>query len=270
MFTRALGTTTPHAGFIGQFRFLADVEGLGTAAGRHPDADLLPVFNASYRALREFVTGLGYTQFIRRGTTTNLPTTPVEVGENYAIIDVGTSGTPGTIPTLEQIKRVDVKFSGTDWYELPEVTLLQLRDVAPARHFGTTPNRPQAWCWLNSGSITGTTAFVKGEIALCPVPSSGQYCLWSMTEQPDLINPTDVWLYHTEDWAQWQMFDAMSKVCGARDKDTARKLDYILNNRLNIEVPGSPANNIYKQRPTAAGPRTWVRSASYRGPAPWR
>jgi hypothetical protein len=262
MFTRPLGT--PTTGFEGQFRFMADVEGLGTAAGRHPSAQLLPVFNASYRGLREFVTSLGYTQFIRRGTTTNLPTTPVEAGESYSIIDVGTSGTPGTIPTLEQIKRVDVKVSGSDWYELPEVTLLQLRDLTPSRFFGS-PSRPQGWCWLNSGSITGTTAFVKGEIAVAPVPTSGQYCLWSMSEQPDLVNTTDVWLYHTEDWAQWHMFDAMSKICGARDKDTARKLDYILNNRLNIEVPGSPAYNIATQRPTAAGPRTWTRGSNYRG-----
>lgn len=267
MFTRALGTTT--TGFEGQFRFLADVEGLGTAAGRHPSASLLPVFNASYRGLREFVTGLGYTQFIRRQATTNLPTTPVEVGESYAIIDVGTSGTPGTIPTLEQIKRVDVKISGSDWYELPEVTLLQLRDLTPSRYFGGA-SRPQGWCWLNSGNITGTTAFVKGEIAIAPVPTGGQYCLWSMVEQPDLVNTTDVWLYHTEDWAQWHMFDAMSKICGARDKDTAKKLDYILNNRLNVNIPGSPAYNIASQRPTASGPRTWTRSSGYRGVGPRR
>jgi len=265
MFTRPLGqgaTPGPKSGWIAQFRFLADAEGLSSAAGRHPDSDLLPVINASYKALREFVTGLGYTQFITRGTTTNLPTTPVEVGENYAII--------ATTVGLNQVKKIDVKFSGTDWYELPEVTLLQLRDVAPARHFGTTPNRPQAWCWLDAGAVTLPSTFVAGRIALCPVPSSGQYCLWSTTEIVDVAVAADVFLYHTEDWAQWHMFDVMSKICGARDKDTARKLDYILNNRLNIEVPGSPANNIYKQRPTAAGPRTWVRSASYRGPAPWR
>lgn len=263
MFTRALGTTT--TGFEGQWRFLADAQGLGTAAGRHPSADMLPVFNASYRALREWVTSLGYTQFIKRGTTTTLPTTPVEAGETYAVIDVGTSGTPGTVPTLEQIKRVDIKVNGSDWYELPEVTLLQLRDLTPSRFFGN-PSNPRGWCWLNAGNITGTTAFVAGQIALAPVPTNGSYALWSMTEQPDLVNTTDVWLYHTEDWAQWHMFDAMSKIVGARDKDTARKLDYIVNNRLNPNVPGSPAFNIASQRPTAAGPRTWVRSSSYRGP----
>jgi hypothetical protein len=265
MFTRALGTTT--TGFEGQWRFLADVQGLGTAAGRHPSADLLPVFNASYRALREWVTSLGYTQFIRRGTTTTLPTSPVEAGENYAIIDVGTSGTPGSVPTLEQIKRVDVKFSGTDWYELPEVTLLQLRDLSRGYVSGT-PNRPLGWCWLNAGSITGTTAFVKGEIAVAPVPTSGSYCLWSMTEQPDLINVTDVWLYHTEDWCQWHMFHAMLKVCGVRDKDTAKKVDAILW-QLNPDQPGSCAHNIMTQRPTASGPRTWTRSNNYRGIRRW-
>lgn len=269
MFTRALGT--PTTGFEGQFRFLADIEGLGTAAGRHPSASLLPVFNASYRALREFVTGLGYTQFVTRGATTNLPTTPVEAGESYAIINVGTAGTPGTVPTLEQIKRIDVRVSGSDWYELPEVTLLQLRDLTTPFRFANSlgARGPRGWCWLNAGSISSGTTFVAGQIAVAPVPTGGQYALWSMTEQPDLVSTTDVWLYHTEDWAQWHMWDAMSKICGARDKDTAKKLDYIVNNRLNVNVPGSPAYNIASQRPTAAGPRTWTRSSAYRGPG-WR
>ena len=91
-----------------------------------------------------------------------------------------------------------------------------------------------------------------------------------MTEAPDLVNTTDVWLYHTEDWAQWHMWDAMAKICGSRDKDQARKLDFIVNNRLNPEVPGSPANNINKQRPTAQGPRTWTRSNNYRAAGGWR
>lgn len=258
MFTRSLTL------FESQWRFLGDVQGLATSTGRHPSADLLPVFNASYRALREFVTGMGYTQFVTRGTTTALPTSPVEAGETYAIINVGSSGSPGTVPTLEQIKRIDIKVTNSDWYELPEVTLLQLRDLTPDRFYGQ-PQRPRGWSWLNAGSITSGTTFASGQIAFAPVPTNGSYCIWSMAEQPDLVSASDVWLYHTEDWCQWHMWDAMGKVLGARDKDTARKLDYILNNRLNIDMPGSPANNIWKQRPTAAGPRTWTRSSAYRG-----
>jgi hypothetical protein len=255
MFTRALGDTT--SGFESQFRFLADQQGLGTSVGRHPSASLLPVFNASYRELREYVTGLGYTQFMQRGATTPLPTTPVEAGETYAIIDVGTSGTPGTPSTILQVKKVDVKIGGNDWQELPEVTLLQLRDL-PAR------GAPQGWCWLNSGSITSGTAFVKGQIAIAPVPSAGSYCLWSMTEQPDLTATTDVFLYHSESWAQWHMFHAMQKICGIRDKNNAAQLNAIAA-QLNPSVPGTPAWNIQHQAPTASGPRTWTRSSAYRG-----
>ena len=267
MLTRALGTTT--TGFEGQFRFLADAQGLGTAAGRHPSSDLLPVFNASHRSLRELVSGYGYTLFCSRGTTTNLPTTPVEAGEQYAIIDVGASGTPGTIPTLEQVKRIDVKVNGSDWDPLDEVTLNQLRDISHVRNgfgSGSGSNRPRGWCWLNTGVVTSGTTYVKGQIAIAPVPTSGQYALWTMNTQPDLVAPTDVWLYHSEDWAQWHMWDSMAKICGARDKDSARKLDYITNNRLNREVPGSPAYNIWTQRPTASGPKTWTRAKNYRGP----
>ncbi len=260
MFTRILGTTT--TGFEGQFRFLSDAQGLGTSVGRHPSADLLPVFNASYRALRDYVSSLGYTQFITRGTTTALPTTAVETGEQYAIIDVGTSGTPGTIPTTIQVKKIDVKIGASDWFELPEVTLLQLRDVS--RDGAVTSGRPRAWCWLNSGNITGTTAFVKGQIAITPVPNSGSYCIWSMTEQPDLVNTTDVFLYHTEDWAQWHMYHAMLQICGVRDKDTAAKAAAI-SRMLDPNVPGTPAWNIQHHAPTASGPRTWVRASNYRG-----
>lgn len=259
MFTRALGTDT--TGFEGQFRYLADVQGLATSGGRHPSASLLPVFNASYRALREYVTGLGYTQFITRGTTTALPTTPVETGEQYAVVDVGTSGTPGTVPTLVQVKRVDVKIGNAAWYELPEVTLLQLRDVVQGN---TASGPPRAWCWLNAGNITGTTAFVKGAIAFTPVPAAGSYCLWTMTEQPDLVNTTDVWLYHTEDWAQWHMYHAMLQICAIRDKNTTAMAQAI-SRMLDPNVPGTPAWNIQHQAPTAAGPRTWTRSSAYRG-----
>lgn len=255
MFTRAVGTTT--TGVEGQFRFLADLQGLGTSVGRHPSASLLPVLNASYRALREYVTGMNYTQFIVRGTTTALPTTAVESGEQYALIDVGTSGTPGTVPTLEQVKRIDVKIA-TDWDELPEVALSQLRDVCG------TPGRPRAWCWLNAGSISGTTAFVKGSIAIAPVPTGGSYALWTMTEEPDKTATTDVWLYHTEDWAQWHMYHAMAQICGIRDKNSAQQLAKI-ERMLDPNVPGTPAYNIQHQAPTAAGPRTWVRSSAYRG-----
>lgn len=271
MFTRALGTATSPAGFEGQFRFLCDAQGLSTAAGRHPSADLLPVFNASRRSLRELVCSYGYTLLMTRGTTTNLPVVPVEAGEQYAVIDVGVSGSPGTISTIDQLKKIDVKVNGTDWYPLDEVSLLQLRDISHSRYGqgSTYPTRPRGWCWLNAGVETnpaGVPTHVKGQIAVSPVPQNGQYALWTMNEEADLVTTTDVWLYHTEDWAQWHMWDAMSKICGARDKDSARKLDYIVNNRLNREIPGSPAYNIWTQRPTASGPRTWTRARNYRGP----
>lgn len=254
MFTRALGTST--TGFEGQFRFLADLQGLATSVGRHPSANLLPVFNASYKALRDYVTALGYTQFMARGATTALPTSAVEAGETYATIDVGTSGAPGTPSTILQVKKIDVKIGGEDWRELPECTILQLRDL-PAR------GRPAAWCWLNAGSITSATTFVKGLIAIAPVPSSGSYCLWTMTDFTDTSATTDVFLYHSEAWAQWHMYHAMLQVVGVRDKNTAAK-EAAIRAQLDPGVPGSPAWLIQHQAPTASGPRTWTRSSAYR------
>jgi hypothetical protein len=257
MFTQAVGTAT--TGFEGEFRYLADVQGLATSVGRHPSANLLPIFNSSYRRLRELVSGYGYTQFCTRGATTALPTSAVEAGETYAIINVGTAGSPGTVPTTAQIKMLDVRDTSGRWRTLPEVTLLQLRDFA-----STSRGKPQAWCWLNAPAISSGTTLVAGQIAITPTPNGGSYALWAMNEAPALVATTDVYIYHTEDWRMWHMYDAMAQVCGARDKDTAKKLDFILS-RLDPDVDGSPAFNIRNQAPTAAGAKTMTRSSDYRG-----
>ena len=257
MFTQALGTST--TGFEGEFRYLADIQGLATSVGRHPSANLLPVFNSSHRRLRELVSGYGYTQFCTRGATTALPTTAVETGETYAIINVGTAGSPGTIPPTAQVKMLDVKDTTGRWRTLPEVTLLQLRDFAT-----TSRGQPQAWCWINAGSISTGTTFVAGQIAITPTPNGGSYALWSMNELTMPTATSDVYLYHNEDWRMWHMYDAMAQVVGARDKDTAKKLAFVLS-RLDPTVEGSPAFNIKNQAPTAAGAKTMTRSDNYRG-----
>lgn len=253
MFTQALGTTT--TGFEGQFRFLADQQGLGTAVGRHPSADMLPIFNANHRSLRQFVTGLGYRQFTTRGTTTALPTSAVETNETYATITLAEG--------VSQIVQVDAFYRG-EWLEggLQEITLGQLRDY-PTRTRGC----PRAWLWLDSGSVSGAT-LTAGKIGVTPVPDSGSYALWTMSEFTDLSATTDVYLYHTEDWRRWHMLSCMRDICGVRDKDSARKLETI-ERMLNPDIEGTPAWNIRVHAPTAAGPKTWTRSRNYRGIGPW-
>lgn len=253
MFTQALGTTT--TGFEGQFRFLADQQGLGTSVGRHPSADLLPVFNANYRSLRQFVTGLGYRQFSTRGSTTALPTSAVETNETYATITLAAG--------VSQIVAVDVQDVNLEWRPLTEIQLGQLRDYASRR-----PAPPRAWLWLDAGSVSGST-LTQGKIGVTPVPNGGNYALWTMNEFTDLSAITDVYLYHTEDWRRWHMFSCMRDVCGIRDKDSAKKLAAI-ERMLDPNVPGTPAYNIVIHAPTAAGPKTWTRSRDYRGVGPWR
>jgi mRNA-degrading endonuclease toxin of MazEF toxin-antitoxin module len=248
VFTQALGSST--TGFEGEFRFEADIQGLATSVGRHPSANLLPIFNSSYRRLRELVVSYGYTQFCVRGTTTALPVAAVEAGETYASIT--------TLVAMDQLKMLDVKDTTGRWRTLPEVTLLQLRDFAT-----TTRGQPQAWCWLDAGTVSAAT-FTGGRIAITPVPNGGSYALWTMPETTPVVQTTDVFLYHTEDWRMWHMYDVMSRVCGARDKDTARKLDFIMS-RLDPDVEGSPAFNIRNQAPTAAGSKTMTRASNYRG-----
>lgn len=259
MFTQAIGDAT--SGFEGDWRFLADFQGVTL---RQPTANLRPVFNATYRELRELVSSLGYTQFLTRGTTTALPTTPFETGETYATITLGTTGTPGTPFAASQVKMIDVRGSaGQRWRTLPECTLLQLRD-----HAQTNRGDPRAWCLLNVGSVSGAN-YTAGAIAITPTPQGGHYVLWTLPEWVEISSATDVFLYHTEAWRRWHMFRAMAVVCGARDKDSARKLEFIMS-QLDPDVDGSPAALIHSHAPTAAGPKTWTRDSSYRGSGPWR
>jgi hypothetical protein len=263
LFTLALGTAT--TGFEGEFRFMADLQGLGTAVGRHPSANLLPIFNDSYRQMRDQVTEWGYTQFLNRGTTTAMPTSAVEAGETYAVISVGTAGTPGTPGTVLQIKAVDAKLSNGRWRRLDEVTFLQTRD-----HF-IEPNRrgfPEEWCWLSGGVTSGANLSVAGQIAIWPIPNGGSYVLWSMQEFTALSATSDVYAYHNADWKQWHMMTAMQRVCAIRDKDMAKKMQAI-DFQLNPGNEGTVAERMKSQAPTAAGPKTWTRSQSYNGRGPW-
>lgn len=254
MFTQALGVGSPASGWLGQFRYLADTQGLTTSAGRHPDADLIVLANSSYRSLREHVIALGYRQFCTRGTTTALPTTAVETGETYATITLAQG--------VSQIAQFDVRPTNGEWISLPEIQITQLRDYSTRQR--TTP---RAWLWLDAGSVA-LAAFTAGKLGVLPVPNGGSYALWTVNEFTDLASATDVYLYHTEDWKLWHMYHTMAKICGARDKDTARKLDFILS-QLNEDTPSSPAKGIYQHAPVTAGPRTWTRSRNYRGIGPW-
>lgn len=252
-----VGTVGAQSGFIGQLRYMADQQGLSTSGGRHPDADLIPLINDSYRSLRDLVMSYGYTLFLVRGTTTALPTTAVETNERYAVIT--------TSVTLNQIKAIHTRVSPDDWRELPEVPFLQLRDVARRRFRGVADaaRRPLAWCWLSAGSVSGST-FTGGQIAIAPVPTSGDYSIWSMPEWTNITSSTDIFLFQNEDWRQWMLYDAMLKVVGVRDKNNAAKFDFIMS-RLDPNVHGSPAYNIRAHAPTAAGPKTWTRSSNYNG-----
>lgn len=249
------------ADFEAQFRYLADVQGLATSAGRHPSTNLRQLMNDSYRSLRDLVLSYGYTQFLVRGTTTALPTSPVETNERYAVISVGAA--------VNQVKMLDIRIAPDDWRFLPEVTILQLRELTRLRFRGVadTPRRPRGWCLLNSGTVA-TTVFTAGTIAIAPVPTGGDYALWTMPEWTDITTDGHLFAFANEDWRQWMMFDVMAKVCGARDKNNAQRLDFIFT-RLDPMVQGSPAYNIKAHAPTAAGPKTWVRGADYNGPG-WR
>lgn len=257
MFTQALGTgADPPDGFESEFRFLADIQGLTTVVGRHPSASLLPIFNDTYRSLREQVTEWGYTQFLNRGNTTALPTVPFETGESYATI--------ATVQGLDQVKSIDVKTVNGRWRKLDEGTILQLRDGCPA--VGER-GCPRMWCWLDAGTVSGAT-YTGGHIAISPTPTGGSYVLWSMQEFTPIAVSTDVFLYHTADWKQWHQLTALVRVCGLRDKDTAAKLNTALR-ELDSTRDDTVAGRIKNQAPTAAGPKTWTRSNDYRGGGAW-
>lgn len=242
------------ASFETEWRYRADLQGLGTSVGRHPSANLLPVFNGAYRDLIEQALEYGYTQFLSRGTTTNLPTTPVEAGESYAVI--------ATDATIRQIKKIDVRPSGGNWITLEEITALQLRDYGAS----STPARvPRGWCWLDSG-VTATT--MVGHVAVTPVPQGGQYALWTMPEFTPLVLTTDSYVYHAECWRKWHIYKAMLEVCVVRDKNSQNVWNAIAK-QLDPANEGSPAHQLKNMAPTASGAMTWTRSPDYNNTRGW-
>lgn len=246
MFTQALGDTS--TGFEAEWRYRADLQGLGTSVGRHPSANLLPIFNGAYREMLEQALQWGYTQLLTRGTTTTPVWAPVEVGEGYAVI--------ATTASMQQIKQVDFRYSsGGDWRSLEEVSITQLRDLA----LNSTTAPPRGWCLLETG-ISG--ADLTGQIAIAPVPPSGSYVLWTMPEFTALTGAAGLFAYHAECWRKWHIYKAMQEVCVVRDKDTQRIRDAI-DRMLDPAVEQSPAHQMRAMAPTAAGPKTWTRSPNY-------
>lgn len=253
MISRALGSAT--TGLEGEFRFQFDLQSAGTAGTRNPTTNVAAALNGSYRSLREYVTNCGYTLFMNRGSTTALPTSATVSGEDYAQITVPT--------TTNVVKAIDVQRSGQPWGRLEEVPFGQLRDFTSWRGSGFRPQLPLAWSWLTAATVSGA-ATTAGHIAIFPIPTGGNYCLWTLPEWTDITDPTHVFLFHTEEWLQWLFAHAALKVCVFRDKD-ARKRKQDLQDVLNPYLEGSAAFNIKSQAPTAAGPRTWSRSPNYRG-----
>lgn len=257
MITRALGTLT--TGLEGQFRYQFDIQGLGTSGGRNPTADVVSALNGSYRSLREFVTNCGYTLFLTRGSTTVLPTSATVTGEDYAQIAVPQA-------TLV-VKGVDVQFGSEPWYRLQEVPFGQMRDFTQYQQRANNPRRPMAWSQLTAGTVAGS-AFTAGQIAVFPIPSSGNYALWTLPEWTDITSATDVFLFQSEEWIQWMFAHAALKVNVFRDKDAQRKRD-ALYAQLDPNIVGSPAYNVRTLAPVAAGPRTWTRDRNYRSGRFW-
>jgi hypothetical protein len=257
MITRALGTAT--TGLEGQFRYQFDLQSAGTSGTRNPTVDVVSALNGSYRSLRELVTTWGYTLFLLRGSTTALPTAATVSGEDYAQI---------TVPLATQVvKSVDVQVSGQPWRKLEEVPFGQLRSFGPLRGVADRPRLPLAWCWLTAATVSGATA-TAGHIAVFPIPSQGNYCLWTLPEWTDITGATDIFLFHSEEWIQYLFAHAALKVCVFRDKDARQRRQALLD-QLNPDNEGSPAWNIKNQAPVAAGPRTWRRSPNYRGGGLW-
>lgn len=180
--------------------YRADLEGL---SDRHPTFDLNREANLSYRDLRVKLANAEVQAVLTPSAILTLPTTEAVAGGGYAEIDWPTSAV--------SIHGIDVKVAGY-WTNLPQGNFSQRR-LGPLRgergDYSYADEGLAMWIVRSLPSVNGALQ-VAGKIMLMPVPSGGQYVIWSLPEWVDLVFDTDLFPGQ-ESWLQWVIWDLACK-----------------------------------------------------------
>lgn len=180
--------------------YRADLEGL---SDRHPTLDLNREANLSYRDLRVKLANADVQTVLSSSAILTLPTTEAVAGGGYSEIDWPVSAV--------SIHGIDVKVGGC-WSTLPQGNFAQRR-LGPVRSdrgdYAYADEGLAMWV-VRSLPTTSANTTVAGKIMLFPVPSSGQYVIWSLPEWVDIQLDTDLFPGQ-ESWLQWVIWDLACK-----------------------------------------------------------
>lgn len=226
---------------------LADIVGqIGSASTfRHQTTYVDEIADETYRRTRGLVTRRGFREFRVAGTKTALPTTAVSTDEQYATIAYPT----GAISVLG----IDILQNGR-WRRLKKLDGWGERRDHQA-NFPDDTERPYAWDVISHGSVA-TSVLTAGTIGIFPVPTLGDYMIWSLPDWTSIAgNDGYLFLYREQCWYDYHVFQGVMEICGIRDADSARR--YAAAKEMSDEA--ALAIGEFTEQETSDGPASWTR-----------
>jgi hypothetical protein len=193
---------------------LADIVGqIGSGSAFRFDTAIVDEFaDETYRRLRGLATRKGFREFRVAQAKASLPTTAVSTDEQYATIAYPT----GAIAVVG----IDVLQSGR-WRRLKHLDGWGERRDHQDNHPAEC-ERPYAWDVISHGSVA-TTVLTAGTIGIFPVPTSGEYMLWSLPDWADIAgHDTYLFLYREQCWYDYHVAQGVLECC-LRDNDAQRR-----------------------------------------------
>ncbi|MET0414084.1 MAG: hypothetical protein ABW217_22430 [Polyangiaceae bacterium] len=176
--------------------FRADLEGI---LDRHPTLNVNFETNMAYRRLRLKLANMDVTQVMTPTAILTLPTTEAVAGAGYSEIPWPQAFT--------SVHGLDVKVGG-QWGRLPRGEFVQRR-LTPYNDqrsdYRYADDAGAIWVPRTLPTASGATVS-DGVIMLFPVPESGQYILWGLTQWSDITVDTDVFPAQ-EGWIDWVIYD---------------------------------------------------------------
>lgn len=197
------------AEFLTRLREHADIDDLTV---RHPDAQLIRMFNLAWRQLRTRLSNAGFSYFLEATDAAALPTSAAETGEQYLEVDfpAGAAGVYG----------LDINI-GSRWLPLRQGSFAERRDYQNRFAQGRLNKAPEVFV-VRTVPQEDTTSLVAGKVMLFPLNTSGHdYRLWYLPVWPeiDVANTTYV-VYGHDIWFDWAILDVAIRV-HIRDNDSA-------------------------------------------------
>lgn len=229
---------------------LADILGQVGAGStfRHSTDIVDEIADETYRRLRGLTARKGFREYLEQTALASLPLTAASTREQFAVIDYPTGAT--------HIKGIDVLQNG-EFRRLKHLDGWGERRDHQAIDDGLRLGlRPYAWDVLTHGSVA-TTVLTTGKIAIFPVPTDGEYTLWSLPDWTSIAgHDTYLFLYREQCWYDYHVAQGVFEIAGLRDNDAQRgRAKYAQDMSDKAEL----AIGEFTSQETNDGARSWTR-----------